>query len=263
MFKLEKFYKPGIDRQRYWENKYAQEHIVGYSSDQFAKQGFWPLLKAQLKPKEKYLDAGCGIGGWILFLKEKGFDVEGIDMAARTIRSLTEYDPELKVKVASITGIPYPDDFFDGIISIGVLEYAEEQVLQALQEASRVLKSGGFIFIEAPAANLVRRVVYIPLKKLEKIIRAALGQSPTFANYLFTRRDLAAVLEEAGFVIEKMLPHELPEQDSHYGLYIDFKWLRGRQPYRLNLLGRAIKAATNAISPWVASTGMVVLARKK
>ncbi len=263
MYKLEKFYKPGFDRQRYWENKYAQEHIAGNSTDEFSRQGFWPLLKDQLAPGKKYLDAGCGIGGWILFLKEQGYEVEGIDMAARTIRALTEYDPELKVKVASITAIPYPDQFFDGLLSIGVLEYAEDQVPQALTEAWRVLKPGGFLFIEAPLANSLRRLLYIPLKKLEKIIRTAQGQQPTFSNYLFKRASLHQLLTDTGFTVEKIQPHELPDADSHYGLYIDFPWLRGSKPYQLNGFGRLVKAILNSLSPWVASTGMVAVARKK
>jgi hypothetical protein len=34
-------------------------------------------------------------------------------------------------------------------------------------------------------------------------------------------------------------------------------------PYQLNILGRLVKAISNAISPWIASTGMVIVARKK
>jgi ubiquinone/menaquinone biosynthesis C-methylase UbiE len=263
MYKLEKFYKKGFNPNKYWDDKYAREHIAGKSSEEFEKQNFWPLLQQQLNKSDKYLDAGCGIGGWIIFLKERGYDVEGIDIAAKTVRALTDYDPELRVKVSGITRIPYPDQSLDGVLSIGVLEYVEGRVPEALNEASRVLKPGGWLFIEVPMANLIRRLFYLPLKLVEKKAREAQGMKPSFANYLFTREDLKQELEHAGFEVDIMQAHELPDADSHYGLWIDFKFLRGKEPYKLNVLGLLIKNVCNAVSPWIASTGMIVLARKK
>jgi hypothetical protein len=70
-------------------------------------------------------------------------------------------------------------------------------------------------------------------------------------------------LERQGFEVAEERPHDLPEVDSHYGLYVDWPWLRGEKPYKLNGLGVVLKRLLNAISPWVASTGVVMVARKK
>lgn len=263
MYSLSKFYPAGFNREQYWDDKYSQEHIAGKSSDEFRKQAFWPLLAQHLAKDKRYLDAGCGIGGWILFLREIGYDVEGIDIAARTVRALTEYDPTLKVKVAGITRIPYPDKSFDGVLAIGTLEYVEDKVPEALQEVNRVLKPGGIFFLEVPIANTLRRLFYLPLKRLEYVIKTARGQYPTFANYLFDRHELKRLLADAGFATLAARAHELPEAGSHYGLYVDWPLLRGREPYQLNVLGRLVKAAANALSPWIASTGIVVVAKKQ
>lgn len=262
-FRLEKFYPKGFNPQHYWDDKYAQEHIAGKSEEEFAKQGFWPLLQKHLEKDKLYLDAGCGIGGWILFLKDRGYEVEGIEIAARTVRALTEFDPTLKVKVAGITGIPYPDESLDGVLAIGVLEYVENKVDHALSEVHRVLKPGGIFFMEVPIANVLRSLVYIPLKRIEKFVRGMQGREATFSNYLFDRGNLVSDLEKAGFEIIEQAPHELPDADSHYGLYIDWKFLRGAEPYKLNALGRVVKTVLNAISPWIASTGAVIVVRKK
>lgn len=263
MFKLQKFYPAGFNPQQYWENKYAQEHIAGKNSTEFKKQGFWPLLQQHLQPGKRYLDAGCGIGGWIIFLREQGYTVEGIDIAARTIRALTEYDPDLKVKVAGITHIPYTDQSLDGVLAIGTLEYVENNVPGALKEVHRVLKPGGLLFIEVPLINALRRFIYFPLKQLEKLLKVSQGKQPTFANYLFNRQSIQRLVHDAGFEIIAIQPHELPDPTSHYGLYIDFLILRGRQPYQLNKLGLLVKWVCNSLSPWIASTGMVVVARKR
>lgn len=263
MFKLEKYYKEGFDRQRLLEDRFAQEHIAGNSTDAFKRQGFWLVLERSLDKGKRYLDAGCGIGGWIIFLKEQGYDIEGVDVAARTVRALTEYDPDLKVKVASMTRLPYENESLDGVLAIGTLEYVEDKVPEAIAEAARVLKPGGLFFMEVPVATPLRRATYIPLKRLEKIMRSWKGQQPVFSNYLFDRGELRGLLDKGGFEISEERPHELPESDSHYGLYIDFPILRGESPYKLNVPGRLVKFLLNSISPWIASTGMVIVAKKK
>jgi ubiquinone/menaquinone biosynthesis C-methylase UbiE len=178
-------------------------------------------------------------------------------------RALTEYNPELKVKVASMTAIPYRDSSLDGLLAIGTLEYIDHKVPDALREVSRVLKQGGVFFIEVPVANVLRRFLYLPLKRVEKFIKQGRGEKPTFANYLFDREELKQMLASAGFEVLEEQPHELPEEDSHYGLYVDWPFLRGQRPYKLNKLGRVVKDLANSWSPWVASTGAVVVARKR
>lgn len=263
MYIVEKFYPNGFNPQLYWDDRYSREHIAGKSSGEYARQGFWPLLLRQLNQTGRYLDAGCGIGGWIIFLKEQGYAVEGCDVAARTIRALTEYDPELRVKVGSLTALPYPDQSFDGVLAIGSLEYVEKAVPRALTELARVTRPGGFVFLEVRLANWLRRCFYLPLKRLERVIKVAQGRTPVFSHYLFSRRTLTAELAAAGLGVVAVQPHELPGVDSHYGLYTDWPLLRGREPYRLNIVGRVIRVVCDAISPWMASTGMVVVVRKR
>ncbi|MDP3997360.1 MAG: class I SAM-dependent methyltransferase [Candidatus Andersenbacteria bacterium] len=263
MYRLEKYYPAGFDRGVLREDRFAQEHIAGNSSDQFAKQDFWPLLEKNLEKGKHYLDIGCGIGGWIIYLTEQGYEVEGVDIAARTIRALTEYNPDLKVKVASMTALPYPDASLDGALAVGTLEYMEDKAEAAVQEVGRVLKTGGLFFLEVPAINVLRRIFYLPLKSLERVVRRVAGQRPSFANYLFSRREITALLEKNGFIVEEAMAHDLPDKDSHFGLYINFPFLRGHEPYKLNWLGVIVKQISNAISPWVASTGMAVVAKKK
>lgn len=263
MYALEKFYPKEFDPKRYWDDRYAQEHAAGKSSEEFKKQEFWPLLQKYFSKEKLYLDAGCGVGGWIIFLKEQGYNVEGIDEAARTLRALTEYDQDLKVKIAPMTAIPYANESLDGVLSIGTLEYVQDKVDVALSEVNRVLKQDGIFFMEVPVANLLRRIIYIPLKRLEKIIKVSRGLKPTFSNYLFRKNEFIAQLKNSGFDVIEVRAHELPDKNSHYGLYIDFPFLRGRNPYQLNWLGRIVKNTANFISPWIASTGMVVIAKKK
>ncbi|MDA1168939.1 MAG: class I SAM-dependent methyltransferase [bacterium] len=230
---------------------------------QYEKQSFWPLLEKKLTKDGSYLDAGCGIGGWILFLSERGFTVQGIDAHPQAVRAMTEYDPDLSVKIARSDAIPCADNSLDGVISIGSLEYGENIVEESLQEFHRVVKKDGFVCIEVPLANTLRKLFYVPMKKLEGMIKRSAGQQGIFAYYLFDKSPFEALLKKNGFEIESIQAHDLPDASSHFGLYANWPFLRGSKPYELNALGKVIKSISNAISPWIASAGMVVIAKKR
>lgn len=261
MYKLLKFYPAGFNLQRSRTERYAS--LAGRSAAEYRRQDFWPLLEKNLEKNRRYLDAGCGLGGWIIFLNEQGYQIEGTDKIARSVRSLTEYNPALKVKIASLNALPYPDEYFGGVLSIGALEFMEDKVAAALREVHRVLEPNGLFFIEVPYANILRRLFYLPLKQLEKAIKKKRGLTPAFSNYLFHPSELKKMLADAGFQTTAVQPHDLPQANSHFGLFIDWKILRGHQPYQLNLLGLIVKKILNTISPWFAATGIVIVARKK
>jgi ubiquinone/menaquinone biosynthesis C-methylase UbiE len=262
MFRLEKFSSTPLSAAQRWDVKYQPEAVTEPDPAQYHSQDIWQLLQPHLQPEQRYLDVGCGVGGWLLFLRREGYTVEGVDITPDTIKRLKAFDSTLRVQVAGMTALPYADHSLDGVLAIGVLEYLEGRVDEAIREAARVLKPGGFVLIEVPIANWLRRLLYVPLKRLEKSIRQRQGKRAVFANYLFTHSELRRLLSQHGFTIQAAGPHDLPEADSHYGLYIDWPWLRGQRPYQLNPLGRIVKWICNAISPWMASTGMVLIARK-
>ncbi len=262
MISIYKYDAPGFDRTKVWNDRYRTMYASEKTFGEYKKQSFWPELKKYLTKDGVYLDAGCGVGGWVLFLNDEGFCTEGIDANAGAIRALSEYDPDLLLKIANTSAIPYADNHFNGALSVGSLEYAEDEVGASLRELHRVIKPSGFLCLEVPLNNTLRRLLYIPLKKLEGMFKASSDTKKTFAYYLFGKSELEQMLTDMGFIIEVILPHDLPDANSHFGLYANWPFLRGNKPYELNSLGRVIKTLCNTISPWVASTGIVVIARK-
>lgn len=262
MVPIYKYDRPGFDREKAWSERYRTMYASQASRAQYEHQSFWPEVQKRLQKEGRYLDAGCGVGGWIFFLNELGYAVEGIDANSGAIRAMSEYDQDVSLKIANTSAIPYQDAYFDGALSIGSLEYYEGEVKPSIRELHRVIKPGGFVCIEVPLANTLRRLLYIPLKGIERALKAA-SKDATFVYYLFGKRELTDLLEANGFSVEVVLPHDLPDAKSHFGLYSNWRILRGAKPYELNVLGRMVKAVCNAISPWIASTGIVVIAKKK
>lgn len=263
IYKVKKYYPQGVDRRQLLDEGYAKGRSIGTNADEYKNQDFWPLLEKHLKKEQRYLDVGCGVGGWVLFLHEEGYQVDGVDEAAKVLRAMTEYKRDLLVKQGKLTALPYTDSSFDGVLTIGSLDHEEDDLDKALVEMRRVLKKDGLLFLEVPLLNSLRRFKWVPLKRLEALIRRALGHREVFAGYLFDRSSLEQLLKKHGFTVHEVRPHDLQKAGEHYGLYVDWKWLRGARPYELNFLGKIAKGLWNMMSPWIASTGIVVVARKQ
>lgn len=260
MIPLYKFPKAGVDRERLREESFARQHIAGHGAEDFARQDFWPLMRRYLRKDRTYLDVQCGTGGWVIFLHDEEYRVEGVDPSRRVAHSISEYAPEIPIRVSPPTKLPYADDSLDGIVAIGALESLQD-TSAVLREWRRVLREDGTLFLQVPHASLLRRLLYLPLKHIEYLVKTSSGATPAFAAYLFTPNELQRLARQAGFAVVELLPHELPDANAHFALYHDWPFLRGDRPYRLNALGQAVKNVCRAISPWFASSGMFAVAK--
>jgi len=93
----------------------------------------------------RVLDIGCGIG-YIAQYAERSFDrVYGIDLSCEMARIAEEHGH--RVVIADGSHIPFLDEMFDAVICYSVLHhfYSYRGVLE---EAARVLKKGGYIYVD-------------------------------------------------------------------------------------------------------------------
>lgn len=98
--------------------------------------------------KASILDAGCGNGKNMLFLKKLGFEnIRGCDFSDSFIKLCQMKD--LNVEFGNLLELTYKTESFDNIISIAVIHHlsTEEHRVQAIKELVRVLKKGGKILI--------------------------------------------------------------------------------------------------------------------
>jgi SAM-dependent methyltransferase len=112
------------------------------------------------------LDVGCGTGRHTIHLAGRtGFRVYGFDFSPLAIES-AKYELHRKglsalLTVRSMTApFEYPDSFFDGVISTRVIGHAySEQVKGIVREMNRVLKTGGYLFLQVPAHKNEMRLI--------------------------------------------------------------------------------------------------------
>lgn len=254
-YKLKKFYLSE-----------TREHVPVQWDDpeQYRTQLFYPLLTKYLEVGNRYLDAGSGLGGWMAFLRARGYQFEGIEPSHEKVEMIGKLDPELPIRAGDLKSLPHNDSFFDGYVSIGSWEFEEDGTDALMKEATRVLKPGGILILEVPYSNPFRRWTYLPLKSIEVFVRESLlGHKATFAYHMFRKGDFLSLLREHGFELQELAPHDLPDEKSHYGLWVDWPFLRGSHPYRLNAFGLWLKRWLGGMSPWMIATGMFIVARKK
>jgi SAM-dependent methyltransferase len=139
----------------YWDNFWHAERRPDWKSIFYSTFVSHTTLK-YLNRGSKILDAGCGDGRHVYSLQNSGFCAYGIDYATESISFIHSHTPDLQVALGDVTSMPYADNFFDGIWSIGVIEHFINGYDDVFKEARRCLRSDGYLFLTFPAMNPYR-----------------------------------------------------------------------------------------------------------
>jgi SAM-dependent methyltransferase len=105
----------------------------------------------ELPPKPKVLDIGCGKGFFLYdFLKViPNAEIHGIDISPYAIANSKEEISD-RLQVGSATALPWPDHYFDLVISITTLHNLHAYDLEpALKEMERVGKTNKYLCVES------------------------------------------------------------------------------------------------------------------
>jgi ubiquinone/menaquinone biosynthesis C-methylase UbiE len=112
------------------------------------------IMKQRYTPPATILDAGAGGGRNLHWFVQAGFAVYGTDRDPKAVEALRQNYPAVVAErflVAPVESLPFPDAFFEHVISSAVLHFAENagHFGQMFGEMCRVLKPGGSLFIRA------------------------------------------------------------------------------------------------------------------
>lgn len=176
---------------RVWE---AQDTQALFAEAEKGELGYYEKIFPTHLPKQgRILEAGCGLGQFVVALRVRGFEVEGVDYAAQTIQELQKRFPQIPFRVGDVTRLDAPDGYYRGYISLGVMEHLEEGPDLFLNEAHRVIEKGGIACISVPYVNFLRR-----LKARLGLYRGDANVLP-FYQYAYSAKEFSQILEQAGF----------------------------------------------------------------
>ena len=141
----------------YWDNLWDTQDIHGQLLNSRADMEV-AVTRKNVSLGSKILEGGCGLGYKTHALKKAGYLVVGIDFAARTVETVKKIVPELDVRIGDVRKLDFPDNYFDGYWSLGVIEHFWDGYEDIFSEAWRVLRPGGFFFLSFPQMSILRRI---------------------------------------------------------------------------------------------------------
>lgn len=100
---------------------------------------------SSLKGK-KVLDVGCGTGTFSSIMQESAADTYAIDLSRKSIKYVNQTYPKINASTGDALDLPYADNEFDVVLSMGVLHHTEN-TKKGFRECIRVCKPKGQIII--------------------------------------------------------------------------------------------------------------------
>jgi SAM-dependent methyltransferase len=221
-------------------------------------------------PKDQWiLEGGCGLGPKLLYFKNKGFKIIGVDFVPSALERLKNYDEDTLLACCDIHSCPFEDEAFGAYLSYGVVEHFPHGSQDAVNEAYRVLKKDGVILMMVPAANALSRFIHDPnnfIQRLKKIpwVRKIAGKSewnPSHEHDLFLklhrRSEMRNILETAGFEIL------LEEPVSHsFSLYMLCECFHADSNGKTNVLAEATAWVLKNLNPWGTANHFMFIGKK-
>jgi SAM-dependent methyltransferase len=165
------------------------------------------LERAGVRTFGRVLDDGCGGGGMCISFAEETDAVVGIDLSDRFRDAGERLAREKNVSNVSFatadgTALPFPSGAFDFVLSHAVIEHVGDPAAY-LREARRVLKPGGFLFLQT-APYLSPHGAHLPRLKPPIPIHLLVGRKAAFAASCWLAQHapqwLDVNLEDSSFV---------------------------------------------------------------
>ena len=116
---------------------------------------FDQLLRGRFDRRRRVLDAGCGAGRNLPYLRRHGFEIRAVDSdpaAGEHVRelaaALAPATPPSRFHCGSLDALPWEDASMDAVVCSAVLHFArdERDFAAMLRDMWRVLSPGGLFF---------------------------------------------------------------------------------------------------------------------
>lgn len=178
------------------------------------------------------IEAGCGLGRYVFYLSDLDLNIIGTEISEIALNKCRDWAAKngysgKNFRYGDVRNLPFPDNYFSGYISLGVIEHFKEGPQKALKEAYRVLRPGGMAIISTPNKYSLEFLFYELKKSMKSPVKYMLSLlklyqfknlKEEFFQYEFSVNELAQYIKHSGFrIIEKATI------DMKYPIYELFK----------------------------------------
>ena len=145
-----------IIARKFGKDFFDGDRKVGYGGFRYDPKYWTEVVKDisnyyELKSGDKILDVGCGKGFMLydFFKLNPQFDIYGIDISEYAVNNCID-SLKGKLKVGNAVSLPYPDKYFDLVISINTHHNLDgEDIINAFNELQRVTKKNSYVVLDA------------------------------------------------------------------------------------------------------------------
>ena len=153
-----------------------------------------------LKPGVRILDIGCWDGRFLEKIRQADLfsELYGIDLPPEAVEKVCSLGFDAQVIDLNSESIPFPDDYFDAISLLAVLEHIFDPYM-VIREIYRILRPGGILIIDVPNVGSFTNRCRILLGRLP-----VTSQDPGWDGghlHYFTKYALDQFLVSEGFQI--------------------------------------------------------------
>jgi ubiquinone/menaquinone biosynthesis C-methylase UbiE len=102
-----------------------------------------------LKPGDRILEIGCGIGTIVFELTRQGYQVVGVDISQVAVAYGRQKYRDVRLQVQPAEELAFEDGAFDMVLSFDLFEHIA-RIDRHVSEVRRVLKGGGYYLFQTP-----------------------------------------------------------------------------------------------------------------
>jgi 2-polyprenyl-3-methyl-5-hydroxy-6-metoxy-1,4-benzoquinol methylase len=147
--------------------KFGRSYFYGFSKSNYLNyeklnpsklfEGILYFVRKHNIRVNKVLDVGCAFGFLLKELSSVFDELHGFDISEFAIEKAKKVIPEASLKIHSLEDpLPYPDNNFDCITAIDVLEHTKD-FERNFGKLVKKLKKGGYLIVSTPLDDWPRR----------------------------------------------------------------------------------------------------------
>jgi SAM-dependent methyltransferase len=177
--------EPGDNIDLKTVNSFGEEwnSFHSFSDEDLHKIGdtYFDIVSPGMLGKDKIAaDFGCGSGRWSKYLADKVGAIAAIDPSDAVIAAgkLLKDTRNVHLYKASISNLPFPDNYFDFGFSLGVLHHIPDTG-KAMSDCVKKVKAGGFFLVYLYYALDNRSLLYKSVFGLSNLIRKLVSRMPS------------------------------------------------------------------------------------
>jgi SAM-dependent methyltransferase len=183
----------------FWAQNQLEQLLVVAGRDPLSAH-----LQAYLPASGVILEGGCGLGQYVVYFRQKGYEVMGGDFSVGALQAHHGQRPATPLAAMDLRTLPFADGAIAAHISLGVVEHLENGPEPILREMVRTLRPDGVALVSVPWLNGLRTLFRPVLQRRERQKQAA---GMAFYQYYYRRAEMRRFLEQVGLQVVQFYPY--------------------------------------------------------